>query len=124
MFRSYLFVEVTGAWYHLKNTFGVSNIVMNDEGLSVVPEKVIDAISGSMDWNGLIGEEYFEFARRETAPRKFKENQPVRVNSGTFSGLVGKFLGMKDEGQRVQLLFNIIGRSVPVTLDRVDVEAA
>jgi len=117
LFPRYLFVamDVTRErWRAIHSTFGVSHLVCSGEAPTPVPPGVVEAIRGHEDKDGwiLLG-----------TPRAIAVGESVRVLDGAFVDQVGLFAAMTDD-QRVDVLLDLLGRQVRVTLPARSVVAA
>lgn len=107
LFPRYLFVWLDvlhRSWRPVLSTIGVSDLVRQGDSPVPVPQ---DAIA--------------EIRRREAdgsfspigALRSLDAGQPVRVTSGAFAELVGRFVAMTDK-ERVFVLLDLLGRQVRI----------
>lgn len=117
LFPRYLFVFVDKFWYSIKGTRGVTNILLAEEGPSVVPASIIEAIKGREDAEG------FVVVGREIRQEKFIKGQAVRATEGPFAGLSLIYEGMSAQ-DRVKVLVEILGRQVPATVSESKLVAA
>ena len=117
LFPRYLFVFLDMermAWRAINSTFGVIHLVCQGERPVPVPEGIMSGLKGRETPDGLI--------ELPTRPL-FGAGDPVRIVEGAFSDRVGLFQGQTDQ-QRVNLLLDMLGRQVKVTLPLESVEAA
>ena len=117
LFPRYLFVamDVTRErWRAIHSTFGVSHLVCSGDAPTPVPPGVVEAIRAHEDRDGwiLLG-----------TPRPIAVGEQVRVLDGAFADQIGLFAAMSD-GQRVDVLLDLLGRQVRVTLPARSVVAA
>jgi transcriptional antiterminator RfaH len=109
LFPRYLFVCIDlleRGWRPIVSTIGVSQMVQFGDRPAPVPEGVVE-----------------EIRRREAegsfspqaALRGLKPDQELRVTSGAFADLVGRFVALTDS-ERVLLLLEMLGRSVRLEL--------
>jgi transcriptional antiterminator RfaH len=117
LFPRYLFVsmDVTRArWRAIHSTFGVSHLVCSGDSPTPVPAGVVETIRAHEDREGwiLLG-----------TPRTIAVGESVRVLDGAFADQTGLFAAMSDD-QRVDVLLDLLGRQVRVTLPARSVVAA
>lgn len=117
LFPRYLFVamDITRErWRAIHSTFGVSHLVSSGDAPTPVPPGVVEAIRVHEDADGwiLLG-----------TPRSIAVGEPVRVLDGAFADQVGLFAAMSDD-QRIDVLLDLLGRQVRVTLPARSVVAA
>ena len=117
LFPRYLFVamDITRErWRAIHSTFGVSHLVCSGDAPSPVPPGIVEAIRAHEDGEGwiLMG-----------TPRSIAVGESVRVLDGAFADQVGLFAAMSDD-QRVDVLLDLLGRQVRVTLPARSVVAA
>src|SRR5690606_6821418 len=99
-FPRYLFVELElgrDRWRSVNGTFGVSSLIMEGERPKPVPTGVVEELRALCDGSGVLS---FE--------SEIQPNQPVRLLSGPFAGLVGRMTGLTSSG-RVRVLLEIMG---------------
>jgi len=116
LFPRYLFVEVDMAlqrWRSIYSTVGVSRLVCNGEFPAPVPEKVMTLLRSRENASGLI----------QLEQPKFKPGDKVRVLEGAFYDCLGIYGGMSDR-ERVEILLDLLGRKVRVSLDAEAIVAA
>ena len=109
LFPRYLFVILDlgrDRWLSVRSTIGVSRLLTYQDGRPIpVPDGVVESLIGHCDGN---------LTRLDTGLVK---GQHVRILSGPFADLVGT-LERLDGAGRVQVLLEMMGTSVPVTLHR------
>ena len=118
LFPRYLFVTLDmsrDAWRPILSTFGVSNLVRIGERPQAVPSGVVEALRAN--------EEAATFDDPLDPARQMKPGACIRVISGPFADLVGKFQGLADV-ERVVVLLELLGREVKVRLPSRVVAAA
>jgi transcription elongation factor/antiterminator RfaH len=108
LFPGYLFVSMDidrDRWRSINGTFGARGLVMVRERPSPVPDGLVESLQDRMDGEGLT---------------RFSEDlsigQSVRVLSGPFADLVGS-LERLDANDRVRVLLQVMGATVPVSLN-------
>jgi transcriptional antiterminator RfaH len=118
LFARYLFVQLDlriDRWRTILGTFGVSGLVRIGDTPLPVPTRVVEALQR--------GEAAGDFDESLDSARKFKIGAGIRVLSGPFAELVGKFQGLAD-AERVVVLLDLLGREVPVRVPNRAVAAA
>jgi transcription antitermination factor NusG len=107
LFPGYLFVWSTGRWRFLRSTYGVLDIIMTGERPAMLPLSEIERIRAMEGDSGFV----------VLPPRPaFVPGQSVEVAEGLFMGEVGLCEGMLPN-DRVRVLLEAMGQSVPVELD-------
>jgi transcriptional antiterminator RfaH len=117
LFPRYLFVgfdPMTARWRSIQSTFGVSQLVCNEQAPAMLPDRVVDELRRCEDDKG--------FIRFEMQPQ-YAPGDKIRVVDGVFSDSLGLFERMTDR-DRVAILLDLLGRKVRVVLDRESVAAA
>lgn len=116
LFPRYLFLKfnpATDQWRCVNGTRGVSYVLLHDNRPSMIPSQIIE---------GLMAEEKDGLVSFESL-RLFMKGERVRIIEGAFqdyTGVVDSF----DDKQRVQVLLNLLGRELSVTLRETFLEAA
>jgi transcriptional antiterminator RfaH len=109
LFPRYLFVVLDldrDRWLSVRSTVGVSRLVTAQEGRPVaVPSGIVESLIERSDDN---------LTRVDT---DLVRGQRVRILSGPFAEFVGS-LERLDSAGRVQVLLEMMGTAVPVTLHR------
>lgn len=112
LFPTYLFVRIEQHWWSIKRTIGVLRVLMADDRPAVIDDKIVRAIQRREGDNGLV---------RLPKPPGIRRGQSVVIRgSGSFAGRVGLFDGMQGT-DRVRVLLNLMGRSVPVSLPTTEI---
>jgi len=110
VFPGYLFVELDVAapgWGAVNGTFGVAYLVASPDGRpQALPSAVMDALMARTDERGLLQMEDSLVAGTE-----------VRITHGAFADWVATVLEAPP-GDRVELLLELMGRPVRVSVDR------
>ena len=117
LFPRYLFVAIDMAaqrWRSIHSTSGVSRLVCNGEVPARVASSVVDHLKGSEGEGGFI---------RLPAKPHFRPGDQIRVLDGVFSSCLGLFEGMND-GERVAVLLDLLGRKVRVVIGANSIAAA
>jgi transcription elongation factor/antiterminator RfaH len=107
-FPRYLFVVLDLArdrWLSVRGTIGVSSLFTCGDKPVAVPAGIVEELIERFDDTSL---PRFDMWRR---------GQKVRILSGSFSNFVGT-LERLDEKRRVQVLLEMMGAAVPISIDR------
>jgi transcriptional antiterminator RfaH len=114
-FPRYLFVVldlVRDRWLAVRSTVGVSQLFSHSDGWPVpVPAGIVESLIKKSDG---------QVIRLDAGLSK---GQNVRILSGPFAELQGALERLSDSG-RVQLLLDVMGKAVPVTIHRSAVSPA
>jgi len=116
LFPRYLFVQIDmGAqrWRSIFSTVGVSRLVCNGEFPAPVPERVIGLLKNRENKSGFI----------QLERPKFMPGDKIRVLEGAFYDCLGIYDGMSDH-ERVEILLDLLGRKVRVSLGAEAIAAA
>ena len=108
-FPGYLFVELdtaTQCWRPINSTFGVARLVMAGERPALAPVGMIETLRA-----------FFDEAEIYDGVPALMAGQRVRVVSGPFADLCGELVQL-DARQRVRVLLDVLGGSVPALLAR------
>jgi transcriptional antiterminator RfaH len=109
VFPRYLFTILDidrDRWLSVRSSLGVSQLICRHDGRPVpVPAGIVETLIAQTDG---------ELTRLDVG---FVKGQNVRILFGPFSDLVGR-LERLDEAGRVQVLLNMMGTAVPVSLHR------
>jgi transcriptional antiterminator RfaH len=116
LFPGYIFVRIVAdQWSAVRWTIGVVRMLMAGDRPAHLADKVIDELRRN---------ESGGFVRLPAPPGEYRPGQPVRILTGSFRGLVGLYEGQTAQ-ERERVLLDLLGRMVPVTLERTDrIEAA
>ena len=116
LFPQYLFVAIdflSQRWRAVNSTVGVTRLICHGELPVELPRHVVESLQGRHDAQG--------FVRQQ---RNFlRSGQKIRIRDGAFSDFLGLFESMND-GERVAVLLDLLGRKVRVVLSADVVEAA
>jgi transcription elongation factor/antiterminator RfaH len=107
VFPRYIFLRLdlgVDRWRNVFSTHGISTLIMAHERPIVVPEGVVETLAERCDGDGCM--HFTEHMR---------PGQRVRLLGGPFSDALGVLESLDDRG-RVQVLLNIMGRSIKVRL--------
>jgi transcription elongation factor/antiterminator RfaH len=107
-FPGYLFVALDlerDRWRSVNGTFGVTRLVMAAEAPAPVPPGAVESLAAACGADGCL------------QPTAFAVGDSVRVRAGPFTDLVGRLVRM-DGGGRVQILLQLLGGEVPVSIER------
>jgi transcriptional antiterminator RfaH len=111
LFPSYIFAIVIDRWYPIKNTIGVTKVLLAGEEPARIPDKIIAAIKG-MEVGGVV---------RLPKPEKLlKPGAKVQIVRGSFQGSIGIYDGASGK-ERERVLLDLLGQSVPVNVPAADV---
>jgi transcriptional antiterminator RfaH len=110
LFPRYMFVQLDTSRQSLgpiRSTTGVANIVRFGSGVTVVADRIVDALMRRADpASGL---------HRLASARVFEPGAAVSIVAGAFEGLDGIF--ERDAGnERVVILLRLLGRQAPVRI--------
>ena len=108
LFPRYLFVVLDlerDAWLSVRSTVGVSRLFTQDGRPVPVPVGIVEALIAQSDGN---------LTRLDA---RLVKGQQVRILSGPFAEFIGT-LERLDEAGRVQVLLELMGTAVPVSLRR------
>lgn len=109
LFPRYIFVKFDveiDHWRPIKSTIGVATIICRNEKPEPIRDTIVEQIKEQEGENGLvsIGELF-----------SIRPGALVKINSGAFMDQTGVF-DCWSSGQRVQVLLNILGRNLKVSL--------
>jgi transcription elongation factor/antiterminator RfaH len=108
-FPRYLFVILDlqrQRWRSVNSTIGVSSLVMGGERPIAVPYGIVESMLAGTDADGQL-----------RLWSNLKIGSMVRIAAGPFAEHLG-VLDRLDDSSRVRVLLNILGRQVPVCLNR------
>lgn len=111
LFPTYIFVRIEERWWSVQRTIGVLRLLMSDERPAVISDKTISAIQKREGENGLV---------KLPKPPGIQRGERVIIRDGSFAGRIGIFDGMIAH-DRVRVLLNLMGRSVPVSVRTPDI---
>ena len=115
LFPSYVFVRLDlerDRWRSVNGTYGVARLVMADGRPVPVPKGVVESLFTLRDANGVVRLDY-----------DLSIGQRVEVIAGPFAQALGDLVRL-DGRERVQILLDIMGGKVPVTVPRAALRAA
>lgn len=111
LFPSYLFVfNLDGAWHWLQRTFGISCLIMRSGMPDLMHDNILESLRNT-ERHGLI------------PVSRFNEGDKVDLVQCAFSGWTGIFKGMNAK-DRCTVLLEMLGQSVPVTIDLDNLKVA
>ena len=114
LFPGYMFVRIIdGIWYSLTGTRGVLSVLRDGDFPARVPEHEITYLQ----------QRFGELGNKELHSSRFEPGQSVRVIAGTMRDLVGTFEDLAP-GDRVRVLFEMMGRATRVELKERELAAA
>jgi transcriptional antiterminator RfaH len=108
LFPRYLFVRFDTArdrWLSICGTFGVARLFMQDGRPVPVPVGIVEDLLAHSD------------AGLTRLDVELREGQRVHILSGPFADLTAT-LARLDEGRRVEVLLEMMGAAVPVSVER------
>jgi transcription antitermination factor NusG len=109
-FPRYLFIVLDlgrDRWRSVNGTFGVANLVMGGELPCPAPAGIVESMQALADASGVLD-----------LRADLKVGAPVRLAAGPFAEQLAVLDRMDDSG-RIRVLLDMLGRKVPVLLDRV-----
>lgn len=113
LFPRYLFTYILDQWYSIRGTYGVSYLLMGEDGPVMVAPAIIDEIK-SREEHG-----YVVLHQKE----KFKTGAMVKATDGPLVGKLLIYEGMTTR-DRVKVLISMLGREVPAVIDEKSLVAA
>ena len=113
LFPSYLFAKITGVWHPLRRLPGVIDVVLDGETPATVREHEM----------AYLRERFDEEGTRRLSDGRFRRGQRVRALAGPCRDQTGLFDGMGAR-DRVSVLFEMMGRWVPVEMGERELAAA
>ena len=108
-FNRYLFVALDlsrDQWRSVNGTFGVTSVITDGAFPIPVPQGVVESLISISDANGFI-----------KLGDGLKVGERVRVLTGPLADLVGELVRL-DGARRAQVLLQLLGGVVPVSIDR------
>jgi transcription antitermination factor NusG len=108
-FNRYLFVALDlsrDRWRSIYGTFGVTSLISDGTSPIPVPKGIIESLINISDANGFI-----------KLGDGLRVGEPVRVLTGPFADLIGELVRL-DGTRRAQVLLQLLGSVVPVSIDR------
>jgi transcriptional antiterminator RfaH len=109
LFPGYLFVRLdtlVGRWQAIRSTVGVTAMLGGESGPQPVADSVVESIRNHEGEDGVVQLEQ---------PPPFRAGQPVTIRQGAFCDIVGQCMGL-DDGGRIRVLLQVLGRQVRVAL--------
>jgi transcriptional antiterminator RfaH len=110
LFPGYLFVFIKLGWHAIFGTRGVSCLLMAGERPAIVKTTVVDEIRSREDNAG-----HVILPETLVHPTRYRKGQVVSVKSGPLVGMNGIVASMAG-GERVRVLFKMMGRATPVIM--------
>jgi transcriptional antiterminator RfaH len=108
-FERYLFVALDLArdrWHSVNGTFGVTSLVCDRSAPVPVPQGIVESMIAISDAGGCLN-----------LGGALTLGERVRVLTGPFAGLAGELVRL-DGARRVQVLLELMGGEVAVSIDR------
>ena len=119
LFARYLFVRFDAAcdaWGAIRSTRGIAGLICHGIGQPTpLPDGIVEGLIARTSARGVVDDPGDPDL---TSP--IAAGSTVTLNAGPFAGLSG--ICQQSRGERVRLLLEILGRSVPVDADRCEVE--
>jgi len=115
LFPTYSFVKLDlnrEQWRSINGTYGVVRLIMANERPIAVPFGIVEEIEKHIDERGLV-----------RLDGGLEIGQKVEVVNGPFTRLMGELVRLDAKG-RVQVLLEIMGGKMPVTMERMDLRVA
>lgn len=113
LFPGYLFISIVEHWWAARWSVAVVKMLMNSEGTPArVPDNVVEKIRRQEGNDGLV---------RLPKAKGITRGDKMRILRGSFAGQLAIFEEMNGD-ERVCVLLELMGRAVPVTLGKADVE--
>jgi transcriptional antiterminator RfaH len=113
LFPGYLFVRIVDHWYSLTGTRGVLSVLRDGELPARVRDHEVEYLM----------QRFGESGTKELHSSRFEPGQSVRAVSGLWRDNVGVFEGLAP-GDRVRVLFEMMGRATRVELGERELAAA
>lgn len=113
LFSRYLFTHITDRWYSIRGTYGVTCLLMNENGPAFIPDKVIEGIKAREE-GGFIKLQQVE---------KFTKGQRLKALDGPLIGKLLTYDGVSSH-DRVRVLLSILGGQIPATIHERSLVAA
>jgi len=113
LFPQYLFAVLDlskDRWRSINGTLGVDRVLMCAGEPQPVPHGLVESLIQAADADGTVR---FDF--------NLREGQSVKVGAGPFADLIGRLERLDDRG-RVNVLLEMLGGTIRVTLPRVLVQ--
>lgn len=115
LFPSYSFVKLDlgrEQWRSINGTYGVVRLIMANELPIAVPRGIVEEIETHVDETGLV-----------RLDGGLAIGQSVEVINGPFTRLMGELVRLDAKG-RVQVLLELMGTKMNVTMERMDLRVA
>jgi transcriptional antiterminator RfaH len=116
LFPRYLFIAInldSQPWRSIRSTFGVAHLVCHGDRPAPLANEIIADLRSREDERGLV----------RLGSSTFRPGEKVRVVGGAFADHFGLFDSIED-GERVAILLDILGRKVRTVLNINVIEAA
>jgi transcriptional antiterminator RfaH len=111
LFPCYIFVRIVDRWHVIKNTVGVTRVLLSGDRPAPLPDAAIAEFRARENRRGLV-----------RLPAKYKIGDRVRILRGTFRDHLAVYDGMTGR-QRERVLLEFMGRRVPLELEPRDIAA-
>lgn len=109
LFPRYLFVELNldrDQWRSVNGTFGVSHMIMDGDRPKPILSNAVDDLMTFVDPTGVV-----------SLVPTLRPGERVRLVTGPLAGQIGELLTL-DDGGRVKVLLDILGKQTTVRADR------
>ena len=115
MFPGYLFAKFVYAKQHraVESSHGIQGIVRFGDRLATLPENIVVALQSRVGAEEVV-----------TVDSSIKIGQLVQITEGPFQGLEGVVTHLLPAKERVRVLLEFLGRSLPTEISTVKVLAA
>jgi transcriptional antiterminator RfaH len=111
LFPSYLFVRIVDRFHVIKNTIGITRLLLAGDRPAPIPDRIIMEIRARENPNGIVN-----------LPKPYRIGDQVRILRGTFNGHLAIYDGMTAR-ERERVLLAFMGRMVPLELEPRDISA-
>lgn len=110
LFKDYMFVEsLDRQWHVIKSTPGVMSVVTVGDSPARMPRDVMQQILASLNEEG--------FVEYDQVHGRLKVGEAVTITKGSFQNVTGLYIGRTPD-ERVNVLFELLGRRVTVSVPR------
>jgi len=114
LFPCYIFISVgDGSWWFLRSTFGLFGPVLRGNQPDIMPDDALANLRKREGKDGLIDVPF---------DNGLRQGQSITIIGGAMTGTKGIYQGMSGF-ERCRILFEMLGQTVPATVDRAYVRA-
>jgi transcriptional antiterminator RfaH len=110
LFPGYLFVFIKKGWHAIFQTRGICHLLMSGEHPAEIKEVVVQEIKDKEGSDGFV-----VLPENVVGQLRYRKGQVVSVKRGPLIGMNGIVASMAG-GERVRVLFKMMGRSTPVIM--------